>query len=116
MERLPKIIVENVLIGASVQAYGEPVASNAYQTINSAVATNTSDTAQPLDIFLVPAADEPGESSRVVAAMIIPSVGAAPTVLSPLVGQHLMQGGQVYAKAGAAGAINLRISGYEITR
>lgn len=116
MERLPKVIVENVLLTATNAAYGTAVALNAYQTINSAVATNTTGTAQSLDIYLVPSGGTPGEGNRVVAAMIIPSLGAAPTVLSPLVGQHLMQGGQVYAKAGAATAINLRISGYETTR
>jgi len=112
MQRLPKVLVENVQLTNAYAPY-YPAPANTLATINAATLNNTSGAPVTVSISIVPAAGAQGNTNEIVTNLSIPAAGAAPTVVTALLGQHLSAGETLQMKASTGTAITPRISGYE---
>lgn len=114
MQRLPKQLVGNVQLGTGIATYYTTPA-NTWTTIAAYSLNNTSSTAQTVTIHLVPNAGSVTNSNQVATTITVPMAGAAPTVVTGLIGQTLLPGETIQMLADAATAITPLVSGYETT-
>lgn len=112
MQRLPKVLVENVQLTNAYASY-YPAPASTLTTISAATLNNTSGAPVTVSISIVPAAGAQGNTNEIATNLSIPAAGAAPTVVAGLIGQTLGPGETLQMKASVGTAITPRISGYE---
>lgn len=106
---LPSTTLPNALPGSA--QYTAP--ANTRAQFDCVTLTNTSATTRVVTIHLVPAGGSPGAGNIVVQTLAVPA--NREIVVNAMSLQVLPTGGMLYAFADAAGAINLRASGREIS-
>jgi hypothetical protein len=114
-QRLPKQLLFNTQLTVSQADNGYTVPSNTTMTISALSFNNTSVTAQKVTINAVPAGQSIFDGNAILSDFVIPAVGAAPTAVPALVGQHFEAGTRLGFAADAAGAISPLLSGYLTT-
>jgi predicted ribonuclease toxin of YeeF-YezG toxin-antitoxin module len=107
-----KIVATTVLTNASA-AYGTAVGTGVTQVIKRAIFSNTSGSPATLTVNIVPTAGSAVVGNQVINARTIQN---GETYISPeLAGMELITGDQIYANASANTAINMTISGIQVS-
>lgn len=115
MQRLPVVLLASTLVPAAYAAQ-HTTPANATETISAFTLNNTSASPVTVSISLTPAAGAPATADEIVTNLTVPAAGAAPTIVSALVGQHLAAGQSIQMKASVANVVAARISGYQTTQ
>lgn len=113
MTRSPIVLLASTQLTAAYVAE-HTTDSGAVDTISSFTLTNSSASPVAVTIAMTPTAAAPVAADE-IATVTIPAVGAAPTIVSGLVGQHLVAGQSLQMKASTTGVIAARVSGYRTT-
>jgi hypothetical protein len=113
MQRLPKVLVNNVQLPNAYGAAQYTVPVNTVTTISAFTLNNTTAGAITVSISIVPSGGSQGAANEVVTDL---SIGAKTSVaISQLVGQNMAAGTGLTMKASAATSITAQVSGYETT-
>jgi len=115
MQRVPVILVQNLQLPTTYAAQYTVNGSGAVATVSAATLNNTSGSPVTVSISVVPSGQAQANANEIVTNLSIPAAGAAPTVISSLIGQHIASGGSLQMKASSATAISACISGYLTT-
>jgi hypothetical protein len=113
MTRSPIVLLASTLLTAAY-VVEHTAADNSVETISSFTLSNNSASPVTVTIAMTPAAAAPVAADE-IATITVPPAGAAPTIVSGLVGQHLLAGQSLQMKASTAGTIAARVSGYRTT-
>lgn len=116
MQRLPAPLVPNAtqtsgqLTASAATYYTTP--ANTTTEIQWAYATNATGTARTITIYIIRSGGAAGATNMVVNTRTVPAGGS---VALPEMLQKMSSGGFIQALSDAATAVNLWVSGYEVT-
>lgn len=114
MLRSPVVLIEAVqLTTAYVVEYTAP--NNTTTTLSAFTLNNTTATPQTVTIAILAGAGAPAAINEIVTTLSVPAAGAAPTIVSALIGHHLAAGETIQMKCSLAASVTVRASGYATT-
>ncbi|MDE2439728.1 MAG: hypothetical protein KGP14_01795 [Betaproteobacteria bacterium] len=110
--KLIKIVAATMLTNTSA-AYGSSVGTGVTQVVKRAVFSNTSGSSVTITVNIVPQGGAVSTTNQIINAR---TLQAGESYVSPeLAGLELITGDQVYAQASVISAINMTISGIQVS-
>lgn len=114
--RSPVVVLGNLQLSTSLADSSYTVPANSTLTISAATLNNTTGTSRNVTANVIPSGGSATASNEIVSALVVGIAGTTPTLLSSLVGQHILAGGKLQMKADAATAVTPLVSGYLTTQ
>jgi hypothetical protein len=112
--RIPINLLSNLQLTTSLTDASYTVPANSVATISACTLNNTTATARTVTVNVIPTGSA-AATNQIITTITIPAAGAAPTIVSSLVGQHLLAGWKVQMLADSATAVTPLVSGYLTT-
>ena len=112
--RVPINLISNVQLTTTLTDTSYTVPANSIATISAFTLNNTTATARTVTITVIPTGAA-AAANQVATTITVPAAGAAPTIVSSLVGHSLLATWKLQMLADAATAVTPLVSGYLTT-